>query len=337
MRIKSVSLFLVAMLFFSAESLAEKSFTKDTVLMGSSFNFTAISSDFKSAEHAVNMAIKEVVRIERLISSWDKNSETTVINNAAGLSPTKVSDELFDLIFRAKKISKMSNGYFDISFASIHQVWNFEDSIITVPTEALIVKSIDKINYENIILDSDQRTVFLKEKGMKIGFGSIGKGYAANKAKAVMLKFGAKSGVVNAGGDLVAWGKNKNDKLWSVGIVNPLKKEQVALWLEVENTAIVTSGNYEKYIEIEGKKYCHIINPKTGWPARGILSVTIICQDAELADGLATTVFILGVKDGLNLVNHLVGVEAVLISENGAFHYSKGLDQNKTIKAKNEK
>lgn len=333
MNAKSYCFFLL-IIFVQITILAQGSFTKDTVLMGSSFTFTAISKDLKSAKHSVGIAIEEVARIERLISSWDENSETSAINLAAGVKPVKVSTELFDLVFRAKKISKMSNGYFDISFASIHQIWNFQDSTMIIPSEELIEKSIENINYENIILNSEAQTIFLKRKGMRIGFGSIGKGYAANRAKVIMIKFGANSGVVNAGGDLIAWGKNK-DKPWSVGVVNPLDKEHVALWLDVENTSIVTSGNYEKYVEIDGEKYCHIINPKTGWPSKGLLSTTIICQDAELADGLATTVFVLGVKDGLNLINHLAGVEGILIADNGTLHYSKGLDENKTIR--NEK
>ena len=330
MRLKQFSFLLFVFLLFNG--IGQNAYTKDTLLMGSAFSFTAVSENLKEAKEAVYMGIEEVVRIEKLISSWDKNSETTKINNSAGLIPIKVSNELYSLIFRSKKISEISNGYFDISYASMDKVWNFNDSTVHVPSEDEILKSVSKINYENIILNAENQTVFLKDKGMKIGFGSIGKGYAANKAKAVMIKHNIKSGVVNAGGDLIAWGKNKNNKPWSIGIVNPLEKETIALWLEVNNTAIVTSGNYEKYIEINGKKYCHIINPKTGWPATGLLSVTIICENAELADGLATTVFILGVKDGLEIVNHLEAVECVLISSDGAFHYSSSLMQNKIIK-----
>ena len=304
---------------------SQQSYTKDTVLMGSAFRFTALHSDYKVAKKSVDASIKEVIRIEKLISSWDKKSETSKINSMAGIKPVTISYELFSLIKRSLKVSEISNGYFDISFASIDKIWNFSDTIANIPTGDEIQKSISKINFKNIILNNSDTSVFLSKKGMKIGFGSIGKGYAANRAKQIMLNYNIKSGVINAGGDLIAWGKKQNNKPWSIGIVDPFDKNKTTLWLDVDNMAVVTSGNYEKYITINGKRYCHIINPKTGWPVTGLVSVTILCRDTELADALATTVFVLGLDDGLKLINHLEGIEGVIISENGSIHYSNNL------------
>jgi thiamine biosynthesis lipoprotein len=304
---------------------AQESYSQDTILMGSSFRFTALNKSNIIAQQSVNLAIEEVIRIEKLISSWDDFSQTSQINRMAGVSPVKVSIELLLLIERTLKISEISNGYFDISFASIDQIWNFTDSISTIPTQLQLEQSVEKINYKNISIDKKNTTIFLLEKGMKIGFGSIGKGYAANRAKMIMVNNGIKSGVVNAGGDLIAWGTKENNKLWSIGVVDPFNKNETTLWLDVDDMAVVTSGNYEKYLTINGKRYCHIVNPKTGWPVSGLVSVTIMCRDAELADALATTVFVLGLTDGLNLINHLEGVEGVLISENGSMHYSHNL------------
>lgn len=175
--------------------------------MGSAFNFTAIHSSEALAEKAVFAGISEVYRIENLISSWKESSETSAINRNAGKQAVPVSEELYQLIYRSKKISSLSNAYFDISFASIDKLWKFNQQEQEAPDSALVLQSIQKINYKNIELDSIHRSVFLKEEGMKIGFGAIGKGYAADRAKFVMKELGVESGVVNAGGDLLAWGK----------------------------------------------------------------------------------------------------------------------------------
>lgn len=187
-------------------------FQLDTVLMGSAFNFTAIHEDVTVAKKAVRLAKKEVIRIETTISSWQSNSETSLINRNAGITPVKVSSELINLIQRAVKISKMSSGYFDITFASLKPVWDFNKTYTDLPDARVIKESIQLINYKNIeVTDS---TVFLTMKGMKLDFGAIGKGYAANKAKAVMYTIGIHNGVVNAGGDLINWGLNIEVKFW---------------------------------------------------------------------------------------------------------------------------
>jgi len=324
-----VGLFYILLFCCTPTLVAQTSFSKDTVLMGSAFRFTAKHTTLKTAETAVNNAIIEVIRIEKLISSWDKNSETSNINRMAGIQPVQVSFELFSLINRAIKISEISNGYYDISFASIDKIWDFNAAQIHVPYSEKIKESIEKINYKNIILNPKDTSVYLNTKGMKIGFGSIGKGYAANKAKQIMLADNILSGVVNAGGDLIAWGSKSKTEPWSIGIADPFDKTNTTLTLTVEDMAVVTSGNYEKYLTINGKRYCHIINPKTGWPVTGLASTTIICRDAEIADALSTTVFILGLSDGMQLINHLDGIEGIIIEQNGSIHYSNTLKNEK--------
>lgn len=310
--------------------LAQDSLTvkMDTVLMGSRFVFTAVSNNNEIAWTAINAAKKEVIRIESLISSWDDNSETHQINLNAGIKPVKVSSELFQLISRCLKISELSNGYFDISFASIDKVWDFDKGYTALPSQELIEASVAKINYKDIVLNKEESTVFLKTKGMKIGFGAIGKGYAANRAKRIMLNYDIISGVVNAGGDLLSWGHKANGDVWSVGILDPFKKDEIKLWLNITDMAVVTSGDYEKFVMIDGKRYGHIINPKTGWPTEGIRSVSIICPDAELADALATTVFCIGRKSGIALINELDGIECLVIDDTNQIYYSNKLEMN---------
>jgi len=304
----------------------------DTVLMGSRFVFTAVHESEAIAWKGINQSLKEVIRIESLISSWDKNSETSKVNLAAGIKPVKVSEELYQLISRCKKISELTNGYFDISFASLDKIWDFDKSYSELPSSDLIESSVQNIDYQNIILDKDDRTVFLKKKGMKIGFGAIGKGYAANRAKLIMTDLNIKNGVVNAGGDLTSWGTKHGGELWTVGIIDPFNKEKVKLWLNVTNIAVVTSGDYEKFVMIDGKRYSHIINPKTGWPAQGVKSVSIICPDAELADALATTLFCIGRKSGIALINELDGIECLVIDDTNKIFYSNKLEMNYLVK-----
>jgi len=283
--------------------------------MGSRFDISVVASDSIDGHKYITSAIDEITRIENLISSWDYKSQTSLINNSAGITPVKVDLELFQLIERALKISKLTDGAFDISYASMDKIWKFDGSMTTMPSEEAIKKSVEKVGYENIILDAANQTVFLKLKGMKIGFGAIGKGYAADKAKALLINQGVSAGIINASGDLNTWGTQPNGKDWMVAIVNPLNKEKVFSWMPVKNSAVVTSGNYEKYIRFNNVLYTHIIDPRTGYPATGILSVTIFTQNAELADALATSVFVMGEEAGLDFINQLKGVECIIVNK----------------------
>jgi len=178
-------------------------------------------------------------------------------------------------------------------------------------------------------LDVQQQTVFLREKGMKIGFGAIGKGYSANRAKAVMEKIpGVAGGVVNASGDLLAWGQSNHKDGWSIQIADPKDKSKALGWIRLNNLAIVTSGDYEKYFTSNDIRYAHIINPKTGYPITGIKSATIICPDAEISDALATSVCVMGVEKGLELINKLNGVECMMIDADDKIYTSEKLQLN---------
>ncbi len=264
-------------------------------LMGSRFEITTVADNDTIAWKAINAGIEEIQRIEKIISSWNPKSQTSEVNRQAGIQPVVVDKELFDLIFRAKKISDLTDGAFDISYASMDKLWHFDGSMTEMPSQEEVTSARSKINWQNIILDSEQQSIFLKEKGMKIGFGAIGKGYAANRAKAIMEKItGVHGGVVNASGDLITWGKSHQPEGWTIKIADPKNKDNVLGWLPMKNMAIVTSGDYERYVEFDGKRYAHIIDPRTGYPTTGIKSVTIVCPDAELADALGYLCFCVG-------------------------------------------
>jgi len=317
-------IFLTAHLGLSAQTLAHK---KVLLLMGSRFEITAVSADEALAWDAIEAACAEIARIEELISSWDPQSETSRVNAHAGQGAIEIGEELFNLIYRSKKVSDLTGGAFDISYASMDRLWQFDGSMTIVPDTAEIYASVSKVDFEKIVLNNETHEISIPTD-MRLGFGAIGKGYAANRAREVMKARGITSGLVNAGGDLIAWGKQETGQSWKIAIADPNAKGKIHSWLEIGDMAVVTSGNYEKYVEIDGVRYSHIIDPRTGWPARGIKSVTIVCPDAELADALATAVFVLGEESGMQLVNQLRGIECIVINDRNQVIHSSHLQLN---------
>ena len=318
------------LLLFSLSTFAQENFKRTLILMGSRFDITVVASNEKEGNEYIDSAIFEIARIEKLISSWDVNSETSLINKLSGIKPIKVDKELFDLIERSIAISTLTNGAFDISYASMDRIWKYDGTMREMPSEEKISSSIKKVGYQNIIIDKEAQTVFLKLKGMKIGFGAIGKGYAADKAKALLIEKGAKAGIINASGDLNAWGKQANGKDWMVAITNPLNKNKVFSWLPINDSAIVTSGNYEKFVSFNGIRYSHIIDPRTGYPSTGIISTSIMTSNAELADAISTSVFVMGVETGLDFINQLKGVDCIIIDEQNKIHTSNNIKLSNT-------
>jgi len=317
-------------LLISLSAFSQENFKRNLLLMGSRFDITVVASNGKDGNILIDTAIAEISRIENLISSWNPKSQTSLINANAGVKPVKVANELFDLIERSIAISKLTNGAFDISYASMDKIWKYDGSMQQMPSKEDIVQSVGKVGYQNILLNKENNTVFLKNKGMKIGFGAIGKGYAADKAKALLIGKGVKAGIINASGDLNAWGKQANGKDWMVAITNPLNKKKAFSWLPIHNAAVVTSGNYEKFVKFNGIRYSHIIDPRTGYPSTGIISVTIFTSNAEFADAISTSIFVMGVETGLNFVNQLKGVECIIVDEKNKVITSKNIELKKT-------
>ncbi|ADF52246.1 MAG: FAD:protein FMN transferase [Zunongwangia sp.] len=323
---KKAGSFLMLLILFAVEVNAQQTLKRTLKLMGSRFDITVVAKDSTAANSDINMAVAEITRIEKRISSWDPNSETSLVNTNAGIKPVKVSQELFDLIKRAIGISKLTDGAFDITYASMDKIWKFDGSMTRMPAEEDIKSSVSKVGYQNIILNEAEHTVFLKLPGMKIGFGAIGKGYAADRAKDLLQSKGVIAGIINASGDMNTWGKQVNGEDWKVAITNPMDKNKAFALLPIKNEAVVTSGDYEKFVEFNGTRYAHIINPRTGYPATGIISVTVFAPKAELADALATSVFVMGKEVGLNRINQLPKVECIIIDVEGNIHTSDHIE-----------
>jgi len=295
--------------------------------MGNRFELTVVAGDEKWANERIEAGIAEIQRIERLLTTFSDDSETNRVNQNAGIAPVPVSRETFNLVERSLRISALTQGAFDITYGSIDKrLWNFDQNMTSLPDKATAKKMVRLINYRNVVLDTDKCTIYLKEKGMRIGFGGIGKGFAAERAKQVMKDQGVKSGVVNASGDLCAWGYQPDGKPWTIGIVNPNASQEVFSYLSVTDLAVATSGNYEKYIMIDGKRYSHTIDPRTGLPVTGIKSVTIITTNAEIADAMATPVTIMGIYTGLDLINQMKNIEAIIIDDDDKMYTSKNIN-----------
>jgi FAD:protein FMN transferase len=307
-----------------------KIFSKVQKLMGNRFEISMVSEDENWANERIENAISEISRIEQLLTTFKPDSQTNLINDNAGIKPVRVDNEVFDLIQRSLKISNLTQGAFDITYGSIDKtLWNFDTKMTSLPDAITAKKMVRLIDYQKVILNQNNYTVFLEDEGMRIGFGGIGKGYAAEMAKQLMIKEGVKSGVVNASGDLTTWGNQPDGKQWTIGIADPNHKHKTFSSLNISNMAVATSGDYEKFVIINGKRYSHTINPKTGLPITGIKSVTIIAPNAELADSLATPVTVMGVKVGLDLINQIKGIACVIIDDNNKIFTSKNINIRK--------
>jgi thiamine biosynthesis lipoprotein len=302
-------------------------------LMGSRFDITIVANDSLSAENYIDDAISEIERIENLLSEWRPQTQISEVNRNAGIKPVKVDQEVLRLTQSALHFSTITQGAFDISIVAMDKIWKFDGTMTALPSEEAIQKSVEKVDYRNIEIDTINSTLFLKKTGMKIGFGSIGKGYAADQARKLLELKGVKAGIINASGDLTTWGKQVDNSYWTIGITNPFDTDDFVKIVKLKRYAVTTSGNYEKFAEINGQRYSHIINPKTGYPSTGICSATVFGPSAEIANGYSTSIMVLGVEDGLKIINSNPEYCAVLITDKGKIIYSKNFRKRKFIKS----
>lgn len=306
---------------------------RTTLLMGGRFDISIVAKDSLSAEQNIDAVIAEITRIEYLISDWKPTTQISEVNQNAGIRPVKVDREVFELAQRALHFSEITNGGFDISFAAMDRIWKFDGSMTEMPSAEAIKKSVEKVGYTNIILDSVNSTIFLKMKGMKIGFGALGEGYATDKCRAMMKAKGIEAGIINGSGDMSTWGRQPNGKDWNIGITNPFDTDKLIAVVPINNGAVTTSGSYEKFVVLDGKRYSHIINPATGYPVTGLCSVTVFGPNAETANGLSTSLMILGKKEGLLLLDKYPDYSCLMITDNGKVIKSKNF-RIKKIKTK---
>ncbi|MDP2972856.1 MAG: FAD:protein FMN transferase, partial [Deltaproteobacteria bacterium] len=279
--------------------------------------------DEEAAKKATLQAFQEIKRIEQLMSPWIGTSDVSRLNRSAGKEWVKVSPETLEVIKKSQEISRLSEGGFDITIAPLTQLWRKARERGVPPPSEEVKKIFSLVNFGNLLIRPD-RKVFLKKKGMAIDLGGIAKGYAVDRAFEILMSLGYKNLIVNAGGDLRTGGL-KNNEPWSIGIQNPRSAEKVMATISVSDSAIATSGDYEKFFFHKGKRYHHILNPKTGFPADGCQSVTILSKDGMTADGLATAVFVLGPEKGYALCQKIGGVECLIVDREGKAVMTPGL------------
>ena len=293
-------------------------------LMGDQFEISVVGDDHLWAEDCFNAAVAEINRVEKLLSAFNEDSAINEINRYAGIKAVKTKGEIFRLIDRSLQIADLTYGAFDITYVTAGKDHsNFDnDNVITAKSVAA------NLSYKNIELNAKEQSVFLKEEGMRIGFASISKGYAADRAKYILQLRGVSSGVINVGGDLLTWGTQPDNEPWTIATADPTQENELYADVVISNMAVATSLNTENYASINNKKLLGSLTAKKGFPVSKIKSVSIISNTAELADAMATPVLSIGVNAGLYLINQLNQIAAVIIDDQDRVYTSKNININ---------
>ncbi len=292
--------------------------------MGTLVTVTAVAPTDAQAQQAVTVAFQEIHRLEELLSTWISTSELSRVNAAAGRDAIAVSPETFELLVRSKEIAELTEGGFNIAVGPAVEAWSVTERMhIPTPDELARLKAM--VDPAQIRLDARAHTVFLLKPGMRLDVGGIGKGFAADRAVTAMQASGATAGVVALSGDIKTFGHFPDGARFRFGIRHPRNDGATLATLELENEAISTAGDYERYFERDGVRYHHILDPATLEPARQCQSVSVIASEGTLADGLDTGLFVMGPERGMALVERLDGVEAVIVDHEGKVLVSSGL------------
>jgi len=296
--------------------------SREEAIMGTRCAVELWSEDRAAGEAAIEAVLAEMRRIDAAMSTYKPDSEVSRVNATAGKGPVAVSLELFALIQTAEGYSKLSQGVFDITYASVGYLYDYRAHVR--PDDAAIDAALPSIDYRQLQLDPLKHTIAFGKPGMRIDLGGIGKGYAVDRGIAILQQRGIAHALVNAGGDTRVIG-DRLGKPWVIGIRHPDRRDEVVLRIPLEDAAFSTSGDYERYFDEGGVRYDHIIDPKTGRSPHGVRSVTVIASTATRTDGLTKSVFIMGAEDGIAFINGLTDADAIVISDDGQVSYSMGL------------
>ncbi|MCP4411875.1 MAG: FAD:protein FMN transferase [Gammaproteobacteria bacterium] len=313
---------LFVVFFCKNQALLAQWVDHDFPIMGTKVTIRFWLDDMEKVNLAKEAVIAEMHRINNTMSPFIPDSLLSTINTSAADAPLNISDELFELIERSIKISDMTKGAFDITFSSVGYLYDYR--LKQKPSSLQLEKVLPLINYQSIILDKNNNSIFFSQSGVKIDLGGIAKGLAVDNCINILKDYGVKDASVTAGGDTFVLGDN-NGKMWQIGIRHPRAESKLISILPLADTAVSTSGDYERFFIEDGKRYHHILNPKTGKSVSSVQSVTIIADNSTLADALSTSVFVLGVKQGLQLVESLNNVSAIIVDNKGKMFYSADL------------
>ena len=297
---------------------------RSQMLMGTLVFVTAVADDRAVAQRAAAAGLAEIRRLEHLLSTWIDTSELSRVNSMAGRSPVRVSAETYELLDRSLRIAVLTGGGFNIAIGPAVEAWGFSKSP-RIPPERTLESVRSLVELSRVRLDREAQTVFLERGGMRLDVGGIGKGFAADLAAEVMRAAGAKAGVVALSGDIKTFGRMPDGERFLFGIQHPRREGEVLGRLELENEAVSTAGDYQRFFMKDGERYHHILDPSTLHPARSCQSVSVIAKEGVMADGLDTGVFVMGPDRGMALVEGLEGVEAIIVDHAGRVFVSSGL------------
>lgn len=310
----------------------ENKVTRTEFLMDTIVETLIYTNDTKLGDEALTSAYREVARLESVLDRHVASSDIAKINEAAGREAIQVSENALDVILRSLEVGELSKGAFDITIAPLIKLWGFGTGDTQIPSQAELSEVLALVDFRQVQVDREARTVFLPNTGAELDLGGIAKGFIVDKAVDVLRDKGITSAYFDAGGDIRVLGSKPDGTPWLIGVRHPRDRRDIAAIVEIRNSAIVTSGDYERYFMVNDERYHHIINPDTGMPARGLISVTVVAADAFTADAYSTAVFVLGLEQGIALVESLPGVEAILITEDDQVHISSGLEGLVTVK-----
>lgn len=300
---------------------------REEAIMGTAIRVELWHADPALGEAALDAVMREMHRIDRAMSPFKPDSELSRLNRDAAKTPVRVSAEMFDLIERSIEFSELSEGAFDITFASVGSLFDYRDGIKPAADE--VAAALPGIDYRHLRLDHRERTIRFAHKKVKLDLGGIAKGHAVDNCIALLKSRGVTQALVMAGGDSRVLG-DKRGRPWVIGVQDPRRKDSLVARIPLVDAAISTSGDYERYFEADGVRYHHILDPRTGRSASGVRSVTIIGPDATTTEGLSKSVFIKGPEHGIRFVEALHGIDAVIVDGEGRMRYTAGLHREST-------
>ncbi|MBC5630198.1 FAD:protein FMN transferase [Clostridium sp. NSJ-6] len=319
------------------ETAQQEPVKRTEMLMGTVISVTLYDS---TDESILDKVFDKVKNLEETFSINETGTEVDKINDNAGIEPVKVSDDTIEVVKEGIYYSDLSHGKFDITIGPLVKLWNIPDRPTEdIPTQDELNLVLPLTNYKDVVIDEANKTVFLTRPGMMLDLGGIAKGYAADVISKMLTDEGVKSAIIDLGGNIFAHGEKVSGDAWKIGIQNPFSNRgEIVGAISVKNKSIVTSGIYERYIEVDGVKYHHILNPETGYPYENdIAGITIISDKSTTGDALSTSVFALGIEEGMKFVEELDDVDAIFVTKEKGIYVTSGIKDNFELRDENFK
>ena len=321
-----VIILLIVLLIAGCGEPKKDSYKRDFFAMDTYITCQVLTADKALAEAGLNKVEEAFLEIDRLTNRFEQDSDVSAVNEKAGIAAVKVSEDVFAIVETALEWSDRTDGAFNILIGGVMNLWGFGTEKPTVPLAADVAAALSRTDYHKIVLDAERSTIFLPEKGMVLDFGGVAKGYATDKAVAALRELGIENAIINAGGNVYAMGNRADGTPWKVGVQDPRNPKGIAALLKGSDVALVSSGDYQRYFEVNGTRYHHILDPATGQPARASAGTTVIMKSATVADILSTALFVKGPTDGISLAEKIPQVEAVMIlTKDGGMYGTKSL------------